>query len=61
MIQERALRDRKYAKGRVAETARMEFRERERAEAVISKARDEEKVQDKSGERYKGREEFREE
>ena len=59
MIQERALRDRKYAKGRVAETARMEFRERERAEAVISKARDEEKVQAKSGDGEKGREGFR--
>ena len=59
MIRERAPREKKDAEPRVVETARMEFRARERAEDVISKARAEDKVHVKSGARAKGREDFR--
>ena len=60
MIPERLLRGRKDEEDRVKEAERMEFRARERSEAVISKARAKEKALAEAEAGTKGRGDVRE-
>ena len=60
MIRERASRAKNYADAKVPEAERMEFRVRERDEAIIANYRAEEKVHAKAGDGAKGREDVRE-
>ena len=53
------MRERKYLEAREAEVARMAFMARERAEYVIAKDREKEKLQAKEEAGDKGREEVR--